>query len=89
MTQLHDRTLRKLHTVANLRNCEARRGHLVRSYVGWSELRNRLSRLLRLGHFCVLAREFHVRYASTSRVNEGRISPGIGPRHLLIEETTT
>src|ERR1051325_11607544 len=56
MTQLQDRTLRKLHTVANLRNCEARRGHMARSYVGWSELRNRLSRLLRLGHFWVGAR---------------------------------
>src|SRR5438477_2594433 len=56
MTQLHDRWSRKLHTVANLRNCEARRGHMARLYVGWSELRNRLSRLLRLGHFCVGAR---------------------------------
>jgi hypothetical protein len=45
-----------------LRNCEARRSRMVRSYVRWSKLRNRLSRRGGLASF-VLARELHLGHA--------------------------
>ena len=44
MTQFHDLSRPAVHTPAKLRNCEARRSHVARSYVGGSELRNRLGR---------------------------------------------